>query len=129
MVKLNDHITHKSGKKKTVCVTVVLTALGVDLNAFHYTNVYADILRRNGFAVRSRKSAVGKNATIGSCRAKLAQISREEPQITAYVAHVVYGRSAHLILLDAEGKTIVDTAPRTRDKRRVYKIYAVWKKR
>ena len=65
-IRLKNHITHKSGEQKTICVTAVLTALGIDVNSFHYTGSLADnrrnaILNRNGFACRSRLSKIGKN--------------------------------------------------------------------
>lgn len=128
---LENHITHESGQKKTICVTAVLTALGVPAESFHYTGTVADnrrnaILNRHGFACRSRLSKLGKNATIGQARKKLARLN-EGPAVK-YMVCVCYGSTAHLMLLNNEGKTVVDTAPRKADKRRIYSVYAVFKK-
>jgi hypothetical protein len=129
-IRLKDHITHKSGKRKTVCVSAVLTALGVPLNSFHYTGKIGDgkrsaILNRNGFACRSRLSKVGKNTSIGQARKKITKLN--EGSNVKYMIVVSYGRSAHLMLLDHEGKTLVDTDPRKVDKRRIQEIHAVFK--
>jgi hypothetical protein len=131
-VKLKNHITHKSGEQKTICVTAVLTALGVDVNSFHYTGSLADnrrnaILNRNGFACRSRLSKIGKNCSIGQARKKIAKL--DDGDFVKYMVSVRYGRSAHLMLLDHEGKTLIDTDPRKIDKRRIAGIHAVYKTR
>ena len=130
MTILEDHITHGSGEKKTICVTAVLTSLGVPVNSFQYTGSISDkrrnaILNRNGFACRSRLSRVGRNTTMGKARAKVAKLN-EGPGVK-YMVCLRYGSKAHLILLNNLGETIVDTAPRKRDSRRVVAIHAVWK--
>lgn len=127
---LNNHITHKSGERKTICVTAVLTSLGIDSNSFYYTGSLADnrrnaILNRNGFACRSRLSKIGRNTSIGKARAKIASL--KEGSDVKYMVSVRYGRSAHLMLLDNKGNTLVDTDPRKVDKRRIAGIHAVWK--
>lgn len=130
-VILKDHITHASGRGKTVCVTACLTALGVPFDSYHYTgsaydNVRESILRRNGYAVRSRLSAVGGMISIGAARKKIKQL--RDPAGTRYLVVVSTGkRATHAMLLDADGETIVDTAPRKRDKRRILSIKAVFK--
>ena len=126
---LPDHITHQSGERKTVCVTAVLTSLGIPLNSFNYTGSMKDsrrnaILNRNGFACRSRLSRIGKNTTMGKARAKIASLN-EGTQVK-YMIALRYGGSCHLILVDNGGKTIVDTDPRIRDSRRITSIHAVW---
>lgn len=129
---LPDHITHASGERKSVCVTACLTALGVPVERFHYTggtgdNRRAVILRRFGYKVRSRMSRLGRNATTG--RARVAIRKMQDPAGTVYmVCQLGTARnSGHMILIDATGKTIVDTAPRKIDKRRVFSIHAVYK--
>ena len=131
-IELEDHIIHKSGKKKSVCVTAVLTALGVPLKSFHYTGKIGDgkrsaILNRNGFACRSRLSKIGKNTSVGQARKKITKLN--EGASVNYMVVVSYGRSAHLMLLDNEGKTLVDTDPRKVDKRRIQEVHAVYKKK
>ena len=129
---LPDHITHQSGQRKTVCVTAVLTSLGVPVNSFHYTGHCEDrrrnaILNRNGFACRSRLSRIGKNISMGKARAKVAKLN-DGPDVK-YMVCLRYGGKAHLILLDHLGQTIVDTDPRKRDSRKVVTIHAIWKKK
>jgi hypothetical protein len=131
LVHLNDHIVHKSGERKTVCVTACLTALGVPLSAFHYTGTVADsrresILRKHGYAVRSRKSRLSKKGnTIGSLRSLL--ITWDDPLDTMYLVIVQGSGFCHAMLLDKSGTTVVDTAPRKKDKRKVVKIHAVYR--
>ena len=127
---LPDHITHQSGERKTVCVTAVLTFLGVEVNSFKYTGCIGDnrrnaILNRHGFACRSRISRIGRNTTMGKARSKVAKLN--EGANVKYMVCLRYGNKAHLILLNNLGETIVDTAPRKRDSRRVVAIHAVWK--
>ena len=127
--KLKGHITHKSGKQKTICVTACLTALGVDVKDFHYTGSMNDskrenILRRKGYAVRSRMSKMGKNPTMGKVRKAILKL--KDSQSTKYLV-IVYGRGySHAILLNRSGNTIIDTAPRLRDKRKVFSIKAIF---
>lgn len=135
-VILNDgHIIHKSGRVKTVCVTACLTALGVPIDSFHYTGTLLDntrenILRRNGYSVRSRKSKIPKRCTIG--RARLAIKDLKDPVGTNYLIIVknasIHPKGYHCVLLDQRGFTIVDTAPVKRDQRKIISIKAVFKK-
>ena len=128
---MKDHRAHKSGESKTVCVTACLTALGIDINGFNYTGSASDgrrqtILRRNGYAVRSRKSRLPKTATIGTTRKAIRKMN--DPTGTKYLV-IVWGKGyCHAMLLDEHGATLVDTAPRDRDRRKVHSIHAVWPK-
>ena len=113
-----------------MCVTAVLTSLGVPVESFKYTGSCMDnrrnaILNRHGFACRSRISRIGRNTTMGKARAKVAKLN--EGSNVKYMVCLRYGTSAHLILIDHKGETIVDTDPRVRDSRRVVAIHAVWK--
>ncbi len=128
--RLNSHIVHKSGNAKTVCVTACLTALGVPFDSFHYTGTTADsrresILRKHGYAVRSRFSKLPKNPTIGKTRKVINKLN--DPKHTFYMVIVQGSGYCHCILLNDKGETVVDTDPRTKDKRRVVKIHAVFK--
>lgn len=128
--KLKGHITHASGERKTVCVTACLTALGIPVENFHYTGSVADqrreaILRRHGYAVRSRMSSIPKNASVGKARAAIQKMN--DPTHTLYLVTVMYGKSRHAMLLNRDGNTIVDTDPRKVDKRKITSIKAVWK--
>jgi len=127
MTGLDSHIIRKNGNKKTVCVSHVLAAFGIAPDTYKNTwnartrqNVWEGILRRNGYAVRSRKSSLP--STVGAARAKIATLN--DPAGTRYVITV----KGHVLLLDANGKTIVDTAPRKRDRRTIVKVCAVFPK-
>ena len=136
---LSDHIKHKSGKRKTVCVSTCLSFFGVPASAYNYTdrginkggkyatdNRRGTILRRFGFAVRSRLSSVGGyDTSVGKVRAKIAKL--DDPAGTKYLAIVHGARTAHAIVLDRDGSTLIDTAPRKNDRRRVAEIHAVVK--
>lgn len=126
---LTQHIKREKSSK-TVCVSNCLGYIGVPLSAYQVTSTsrnvtaYHGVLRRNGFAVRSRKSSIPKNATVGGIRKHVAKIAKKDPVGTLYIV-MVWG---HLITLDGTGKTVVDTDPRKVDKRKVIEIHAVWKK-
>jgi hypothetical protein len=125
---LPDHIRRPSGSMKTVCVTACLTALGIPVDAFQSTSTrknvtaYHGVIRRHGFALRSRKSSIPRNASVG--RARRAIASFNDPIGTVYIVRV----QGHLLLVDDRGATIVDTSPRQRDRRQVVEIHAVWSK-
>ena len=94
----NDHIYYNNGSK-TVCVSTCLNYFGIPSDSYRYTssekNVYAykNVLRRNEYSVCSRKSEFG-------CTTKRISLTT----LT----------SAHLIVLDGNGNTIIDTAPNSR---------------
>lgn len=125
-VRLEGHITHASGAKKTVCVTSCLTAIGVPVDGFQVTGSiqsknYLSILNRHGFSTRSRKSKMPKGLTIGACRKAIAKLDED----AVYFVIVMGKGYCHAILLNSEGQTVVDTAPRKRDKRKVHTIHAI----
>lgn len=126
MTILKNHIRHKSGNYKTVCATAVITSLGIRVQSFHSTSTrknadaYEGVIRRNGFALRSRKSFIKKGASVGAIRKRLAKLN--DPEGTVYLVRV----ARHVILLAQDGSTIVDTAPQKRDCRTVLKIHAIW---
>jgi hypothetical protein len=126
-VIMDDHINYESGKAKTVCVTACLTALGVPFDSFKVTGTLAKpnklaILRGTGYNVRSRKSKMPKGLTIGACRKAIDRLDEE----AIYLVTVNGSGYCHSMLLDSNGQTIVDTAPRRRDRRKVHSIYAVF---
>jgi len=111
----------------TACAGSVLGYFGIKgatWNNRTKKNVWADTLRRNGFAVRSRASKVKHGSTAGSIRNTLAKVAADEPRIEAFVVRV----SGHVLLMDRLGRTIVDTAPRKRDRRSVLGVWAIWSK-
>lgn len=125
---MDTHIVHISGKKKTVCVTACLTALGVPFDGFQVTGSlrkanYLQILNKFGFSARSRKSRMPKSLTIGVCRKAISKLTED----AVYLVVVSGSGYCHAMLLDSFGGTIVDTDPRKRDKRKVHSIHAVTK--
>lgn len=125
-VIMKDHITHASGKRKTVCVTACLTALGVPFDGFQVTGSmqkahYLKILNKFGFSTRSRKSKMPKGLTIGACRKAIKRLDES----AAYFVVVNGSGYCHAMVLDNNGETVVDTSPRKRDKRIVHSIHAV----
>jgi hypothetical protein len=125
-VIMREHIKHESGKWKTICVTACLTALGVPFDGFKVTGPlqrpnYMAIMARFGLSARSRKSFMPKGATIGACRSAIAKLNED-----AVYFIVVHGNGyCHAMLLNSDGKTLVDTDPRKRDKRKVHSIHAI----
>ena len=70
MTYLSEHVHTPGGNFKGVCVSAVLAFFGIAPNQYRYTwskkkgNNYDAILRRFGYAVRSRKSAFKKAKTV-----------------------------------------------------------------
>jgi len=130
-VRLKGHITHDSGKRKTVCVTACLTALGVPVDGFSVTGTlgstnYLNILNRHGFSTRSRKSKMPKSLTMGKCRKAVAKLNED----ALYLVILWDGKRTgycHAIVVNNQGKTVVDTDPRKRDQRKVHSIHAITK--
>lgn len=125
---LQSHITHISGKCKTVCVTACLTAIGVPIDGFDVTGTiesrnYLRILNRHGYSTRSRLSKMPKSHTIGRCRAAIKKLNES----AVYFVIVRTATMCHALLLDSQGLTVVDTDKRKRDKRLVYSIHAITK--
>ncbi|REK56925.1 MAG: hypothetical protein DWQ49_09460 [Bacteroidetes bacterium] len=127
MSVLSQHIKRKHSWK-TVCVSECLHNIGISIDSFYSTwtrknpSAWKGVIRRNGFALRSRLSLMGKRPTVGSVRSKVAKLS-DGPN-TKYIVVV----DGHMLLLNSNGETIVDTSPRKRDRRGVLMLYAVWPK-
>jgi hypothetical protein len=121
-----------NGRARYVCAGTVLQALGIDPEHYHYTwngreNVWVRVLRRHGFAVRSRTSRIkAGRTTVGQARKVIRKLINTafDPPNTVY-AVVIPG---HVLLLGNDGQTLVDTAPRKRDRRQVVRLYAIWRK-
>lgn len=118
------HITYGSGRRKTVCASSVLAHFGIYPDTYKYAEKVDDvkrILRDRGYSVRSRKSKIvtKKANTLGSIRSRIKDLN--EPG--EYFVRV----KGHGMVLDGSGKTIVDTAPRKRDRRKVTHVYKIEK--
>lgn len=129
---VDNHITHASGRRKTVCTSAVLAHFGIMPDTYHYSQdreTVVGVLRRNGWAVRSRKSAlkVGKRNKVGNLMApSVGQVRASIRKLNAPDSARFYvSVRGHAMLLDAKGRTIVDTAPRSRDRRPVYDVALV----
>lgn len=129
ITRLSDSITTKGGNFKGVCVSACLSYFGIHPNDYKYTwskrvgNNHHAILRRFGWSVRSRKSALLKGTkSVGSVRKLIAGYT----DYTTDVMYMVHIRG-HVLLLDSSGKTVVDTAPRKVDRRHVVNVVAIFK--
>jgi len=141
-----EHLIFKGGRK-TICTSHVLAAFGIDACTYHYSGYLKQrlaILRKNGWAARSRNSHIAKGykrlklkplkknekRSVGQVRKIIEMINRGiplenawgDPPGTRYMIKV----EKHALLLDYNGKTIVDTASRIRDRRKVLSINAVF---
>tara|TARA_R110001606_G_scaffold266570_1_gene415529 strand:- start:200 stop:628 length:429 start_codon:yes stop_codon:yes gene_type:complete len=121
-----------AGGAKTICTSAVLAYLGIDASQYHYSGLHeqrAGVLRRHGWAVRSRASTIAKKGrTMGTLRAAILAHAGKDPAGTVYMVRLRYGGKRHAILVDGEGRTVVDTDPRKVDRRAVVSVHAVWPK-
>jgi len=137
------HIYHKKGAK-TVCTSAVLAAFEIDSCSYHYSGTLKqrlNLLRKNGWAARSRNSHIARGfrklkiksgaKSVGKVRKIIAHLNKDEPEINAWGdplgTRYMIRIEKHALLLDYHGKTIVDTDPRLRDKRKVSDIRAVFR--
>lgn len=117
------HVTHASGRRKTVCSTAVLAFFGIDASTFHYSQNITDILRllrSRGYSARSRMSTVGRGTSVGRLRSRIAKHDEKGWWLVRVPGHAM--------LLKWDGSTVVDTAPRKRDRRQVTHLYLVRRK-
>lgn len=122
---LNDHIQHESGRCKNVCTSAVLAHFGIMPNEYHYAQNADDVkgvLRRKGYSVRSRKSAVGLKVGVTTVGQLRKAIRKHDGSVhSRYYVGVV----GHAMVFNGKGETVVDTAPRKRDVRKVRHISIV----
>ncbi len=113
---------NKDNGNKNICALRVAQALGVheETRYLHTVNdlVYA---ARKRFTVRSRGANI-KGKTVGASRAKLIDLATKHNTI-GFIVRV----AGHVLLIDNEGRTIVDSDPRQRDKRKITHCYMVYK--
>ena len=128
---LDDHITHASGRMKTVCTSSVIAHFGIPPSTYHYSSSMDDVkrlLRRGGFSVRSRKSACKIPRRI-AVRRFLPSVAKIRPVLRklndAADARYLVLVPGHVLLLDGNGKTIVDTDDRKVDRRKVQGVWVV----
>jgi hypothetical protein len=127
--RLVKHVNTKGGNFKGVCVSACLGYFNIHPDQYKFTwskrtgNNHHAILRRFGWSVRSRKSSLLKGTrTVGSVRKEIASYT-DYTEDTMYLIHVM----GHVLLLNSNGQTVVDTSPRKVDRRKVYNVVAIFK--
>lgn len=120
--KYRSTSNNATNANKNICGLAVATALGV-ANNVNYLHTMDDIVRasRTKYTTRSRLSKLGKSKSIGKARAKMAAMSDEN------TVGFLIGIAGHVLLADAQGKTIVDTDSRKRDRRAVTELFIIQK--
>jgi hypothetical protein len=116
--QLTDHINYGSGTK-TVCVSTCLNYLGIAPDQYNYTSsktnctAYENVLRKHGYAVRSRISEF-KVKKFRSTMTELKQAIRKSSytQSDLFLVSGVQMKCAHLMILNGEGEVVIDTAPK-----------------
>ena len=105
---------------KNICVLRVARMLSVDQEV-RYLHTIEDLKRaaRSRFSIRSVKS-MAKADTVGAARQNL----NGQNGAIGYIVWV----QGHVLLLNKDGKTIVDTAPRKKDRRKIRGIYGIYRK-
>lgn len=119
---LRDGSNNPDNPNKNLCGYAVARALGVD-EATRYIHTIADLQRaiRSMWSLRSVKTKMGVKAgrtTVGAIRKRIAA----KGEALAYLVHV----EGHVLLLDRDGTTSVDTAPVQRDRRKVLRVQGVY---
>jgi len=116
-------------KNKNVCVLAIAKALGCE-NDTRYLHNINDLVYalRTRHTVRSRADRA-KGKTVGKVRPMLHAIAAEV-NAKAFVARVSgkVGGCGHVLMFDTGGNTVVDTAPRRRDRRKVTHLYVIYDK-
>ena len=119
---LRDGSNNPDNPNKNLCGYAVARALGVE-EATRYIHTIADLQRaiRSMWSLRSVKTKMGVKAgrtTVGAIRKRIAA----KGEALAYLVHV----DGHVLLLDKDGTTSVDTAPVQRDRRKVLRVQGVY---
>ena len=105
---------------QNICALRVAQYFGVE-NSQRYLHHAGDVFRAIGsrFSVRSVQSRMAK--TVGGSRQSMAKIAATDSTIVAFVVVV----AGHVLVCNRDGKTIVDTAPRKNDRRKLRFVRAV----
>ena len=119
---LRNGSNNPDNPNKNLCGYAVARALGVD-EATRYIHTIDDLQRaiRSLWSLRSVKTKMGVKAgrtTVGAIRKRIAA----KGEALAYLVHV----EGHVLLLDRDGTTSVDTAPVQRDRRKVLRVQGVY---
>ena len=117
-----EHARKSQGKDyefKTGC-NLAVTGYFNASDKVKYLHTITDVVRavrKVGYTVRSRKSSIKKNSSIGSVRKQLESLGEGD-----YIIRV----PGHAMVLNHKGETIIDTSPRKRDARKITHIYKVY---
>ena len=112
---------------KNLCVLEVAQFLGVDNEAkyLHYPMDIVLAARKSGKLITSHLTyKVGRFNTVGGIRKKLSEIAEKQKNSIGFLLYL----EEHVILLDSNGKTIVDTDPRIKDRRAILGIWQFFSK-
>ena len=115
---LQKDSNNKKNHNKNICALAVAEKLNVQ-KTVHYLHTINDLVRaaRNKYKVRSRKSTF-RAKTVGALRKEIHKVDCD---------YIIVRVDNHVLLLDKQGNTIVDTAPRKRDKRKITHVFGVWR--
>ena len=123
--EMRNTSNNASNPNKNVCALAVAKMLCCDKQT-RYLHNWGDLQRaiRSLWSMRSVKSYVKAtpDSTVGSLRKAMNDYAAKEQHLIAYVIRV----EGHVLMIDRNGKTLVDTAPRKRDKRKVLDITGVY---
>lgn len=116
--KLRAQSNNRENPNKNKCALAVARTLGVD-NEVRYLHTMTDLKRAisKQYSLRSVKSMV-KSDTVGGARKNL------DGRAFAYIVMV----KDHVLLLSRVGRTVIDTDPRLRDKRKILGIWGIYDK-
>jgi len=116
--KLRSQSNNRDNPNKNRCALAIARALGVE-NEVKYLHTIDDLKRAASkhYSVRSVKSMV-KSDTVGGARKNL------DGRACAYLVMV----KDHALLMSRIGRTVIDTDPRLRDKRKILGIWGIYHK-
>ena len=112
---LQNHINHSKGTK-TVCVTTCLNFFNIPFDAYHYTSsdrdifTYKNVLRRFGWSVRSKKSEYKALKSITMTQLRRNMKNSIYTVSDFFIVSGYQSRKAHLMVLNGNGETVIDTA-------------------
>ena len=126
--KIENHIKYNNGTK-TVCVSTCLSFFGIEPDTYHYTSsssnlfAYDNVLRKNGFSVRSRASEFKMKPYITSKTDLLTNIRKSSyTEKDFFIVSCIKQTVGHLIVVNGLGEVVIDTSPNGRWRVRRVKI-------
>jgi hypothetical protein len=124
-IKMRNESNNEQNPNKNVCALAVARLLCCDQQT-RYLHNWGDLQRaiRSLWSMRSVKTYVKAtpDSTVGSLRKAMHEYATNEQHLIAYVIRV----EGHVLMIDRNGKTLVDTAPRKRDRRKVLDITGIY---